>query len=138
MLANESGPAARLDVASVAGGRARTLFRAAGTEALHFQWEWTADGKAILVKKGSMPAAADELWLVPSRGHPGNWRSIFRTAPYMHDGSLATLEDVVEHYNRGGRANPFLDVEIRPLTLTETEKLELVAFLVALSGTLTR
>ena len=65
-------------------------------------------------------------------------REIARTAPYMHDGSLATLEDVVEHYNRGGRANPLLDVEVRPLTLTEAEKLELIAFLGALSGTLTR
>ena len=65
-------------------------------------------------------------------------REIVRTAPYMHDGSLTTLEDVVEHYNRGGHANPFLDVEMRPLGLTETEKLELIAFLGALSGTLTR
>ena len=70
MLGVESGHNARLDVASVAGGQPRTLFRAAGAEALHFQWEWTADGKAILVKKGPMPAAADELWFVPLEGTP--------------------------------------------------------------------
>ena len=38
-------------------------------------------------------------------------REIARTAPYMHDGSLATLEDVVDHYDRGGRPNPFLDLK---------------------------
>ena len=65
-------------------------------------------------------------------------REIVRTAPYMHDGSLTALDDVVEHYNRGGRANPFLDVEMRPLGLTETDKRELIAFLGALSGTMAR
>jgi len=54
----------------------------------------------------------------------------------MHDGSLATLDDVVEHDDRGGRANPFLDVELRPLHLTDAEKHDLVAFLGALSGSM--
>ena len=65
-------------------------------------------------------------------------REIDRTAPYMHDGSLATLEDVVEHYDRGGRANPYLDEELRPLRLTIEEKRGLVAFLRSLSGVLSR
>ena len=65
-------------------------------------------------------------------------REIERTAPYMHDGSLGTLEDVVDHYDRGGRANPFLDEELRPLRLTMGEKQDLIAFLRALSGTLSR
>ena len=52
----------------------------------------------------------------------------------MHDGSLATLEDVVEFYDDGGRVNPNLDPEIRPLRFTAEEKRDLVAFLQALSG----
>ena len=57
-----------------------------------------------------------------------------RTALYMHDGSLATLEGVVEFYSAGGRDNPFLDPQIRPRNLTEQEKLTLVAFLHSLTG----
>ncbi|MFQ5927128.1 MAG: cytochrome-c peroxidase [Terriglobia bacterium] len=62
-------------------------------------------------------------------------REVARTAPYMHDGSLATLEAVVEFYNRGGNRNPHLDSELRPLRLTAEEKQALVVFLKALSGT---
>ncbi len=61
-------------------------------------------------------------------------REVARTAPYMHDGSIATLEDVIEFYNRGGNANPNLDPEIHPLHLTADEKQALVAFLRSLSG----
>ncbi len=61
-------------------------------------------------------------------------REAARRAPYMHDGSLATLADVIEFYDRGGRDNPFLDGEIRPLKLTAEEKQALVAFIATLSG----
>jgi cytochrome c peroxidase len=61
-------------------------------------------------------------------------REIEHTAPYMHDGSLRTLEDVVEFYNKGGIANRNLDPNIKPLKLTDAEKRDLVAFLKALSG----
>jgi cytochrome c peroxidase len=61
-------------------------------------------------------------------------RNVALTAPYMHDGSLATLEDVVEFYNRGGGKNPHLDASIAPLGLSAEEKKDLVAFLKALSG----
>ena len=53
----------------------------------------------------------------------------------MHDGSIATLEEVVDFYDRGGNDNPFRDRELRPLRLTEEEKRALVAFLRSLSGT---
>ena len=56
-------------------------------------------------------------------------RDIARTAPYMHDGSLATLEDVVEHYNKGGVVNPQLDEGIFPLNLSDQEKADLVTFM---------
>jgi cytochrome c peroxidase len=56
-------------------------------------------------------------------------RNIALTAPYMHDGSLATLRDVVEHYDKGGTKNPWLSEKIFPLGLTEQEKQDLVTFL---------
>jgi cytochrome c peroxidase len=59
-------------------------------------------------------------------------RGVALTAPYMHDGSLKTLEDVVNFYNRGGGANPNLDPRLRPLGLSHDEARDLVAFLKAL------
>jgi cytochrome c peroxidase len=56
-------------------------------------------------------------------------REIARTAPYMHDGSLATLEDVIDHYDKGGIANEYLDEELFTLRLTSDEKAALVTFL---------
>jgi cytochrome c peroxidase len=61
-------------------------------------------------------------------------RDIERTAPYMHDGSLKTLEEVVAYYNKGGIKNKNLDERIKPLNLTAKEEAALVAFLKALSG----
>jgi cytochrome c peroxidase len=61
-------------------------------------------------------------------------RDIELTAPYMHDGSLKTLEDVVEHYDKGGNPNPSLDVDMKPLKLTKQESADLVAFMKALTG----
>jgi cytochrome c peroxidase len=61
-------------------------------------------------------------------------REIEHTGPYMHDGSLRSLEEVVEHYDKGGIKNPQLNQRIKPLHLTPQEKNDLVAFLKALSG----
>ncbi|MBK5292531.1 MAG: c-type cytochrome [Acidobacteriia bacterium] len=61
-------------------------------------------------------------------------REIARTAPYMHDGSLATLEEVIEYYDRGGNRSPGLDPEIRALHLSPTEKQSIIAFLRCLHG----
>jgi cytochrome c peroxidase len=61
-------------------------------------------------------------------------RNVALTAPYMHDGSLATLEEVVDFYNRGGGKNTYLDTSIAPLGFSAEEKKDLVAFLKALSG----
>ena len=67
-------------------------------------------------------------------------RNIELTAPYMHDGSLKTLEEVVDFYNNGGRVNPddpindFQSGGIRPLNLTDQQKADLVAFLKALTS----
>ena len=61
-------------------------------------------------------------------------REVARTAPYMHDGSLQTLDEVVDYYDRGGNPNPNLDEDLRPLNLSAGEKVALVAFLRSLSG----
>ncbi len=61
-------------------------------------------------------------------------RDIANTGPYMHNGSLKTLEEVVEHYDKGGIKNPWLHQDLKPLKFTVEEKADLVAFLKALSG----
>jgi cytochrome c peroxidase len=63
-------------------------------------------------------------------------REIARTPPYMHDGSIATLEEVIEFYDRGGNSNPYLDENIVPLRLSRSEKNAVLAFLRALSGSI--
>lgn len=60
-------------------------------------------------------------------------RNVEHRAPYMHDGSLQTLEEVVEFYNQGGRQNPNLSPSIHPLFLSLDEEKVLVEFLRALS-----
>ena len=60
-------------------------------------------------------------------------RNVALTAPYMHDGSLQTLWDVVAHYNEGGHENTWQDPQIRPLGLTEQQVDEVVAFLFTLT-----
>ena len=61
-------------------------------------------------------------------------RDVARTAPYMHDGSIASFADVVEFFDRGGNPSPGRDPRIVPLGLTEREKADLVAFLQSLTG----
>ena len=60
-------------------------------------------------------------------------RNIALTAPYMHDGRFSTLEEVIEHYNSGGKNHPNKSAHISGLGLTENEKAALVAFLKALT-----
>lgn len=67
-------------------------------------------------------------------------RNVAVTAPYMHDGSVKTLKDVVKHYNNGGRSegdpaqiNDYLSGGIRPLQLTEQQQDDLVAFMETLT-----
>jgi cytochrome c peroxidase len=61
-------------------------------------------------------------------------RNITRTAPYMHDGSEATLTDMVRFYDRGGLENPNLDAKMKPIHLMVEEREDLLAFLDALSS----
>ena len=83
-----------------------------------------------------------DLGRYPLTNDPRDWgvfkiptlREIEHTAPYMHDGSLKTLEEVVDYYDKGGNPNKNLDANIRKLNLTDQERKDLVAFLKALSG----
>ena len=57
-------------------------------------------------------------------------RNIVHSPPYMHDGSQKTLEEVIEWYDLGGHANPWLSDKMKKLNLTDQEKADLVAFMV--------
>jgi cytochrome c peroxidase len=63
-------------------------------------------------------------------------RNVALTAPYMHDGSQKTLEEVVEWYDKGGHPNDYLSKDVRKLNLTDEDKQDLVAFMKALTGEL--
>jgi cytochrome c peroxidase len=67
------------------------------------------------------------LWKVPSL------RNIALTAPYMHDGSLPTLEAVIDHYQTGGKAHPNRSLLLKPFALTAQERADLLAFLQSLT-----
>ncbi|MCA9041671.1 MAG: c-type cytochrome, partial [Planctomycetaceae bacterium] len=56
-------------------------------------------------------------------------REIARTGPYMHDGSMATLEEVMQHYNKGGIDNPYLDEEIFELGLSDEQIADIITFM---------
>jgi cytochrome c peroxidase len=61
-------------------------------------------------------------------------RNVARTAPYMHDGSLQTLNEVVDFYAGGTNSNPFLDKEIHEIKLSGQDRADLVEFLKSLDG----
>jgi cytochrome c peroxidase len=91
-----------------------------------------ADEGRFQLTRGT-PAAADA-----DRGafKTPTLREVSKHAPYMHDGSVATLREVVEYYNRGGNANPYLDPKMpkTPLGLSPAEVDALVAMLESLNG----
>ncbi|MFM7098804.1 MAG: cytochrome-c peroxidase [Gemmataceae bacterium] len=106
--------------------------------------------EGMLGRYGAQPTGQKNPELVGAFKTPP-LRQLLATAPYMHDGSLATLEDVVDFYEKGGNVNPFLDVRMRdyaaekatgnskavkplPLGLTPFEKKDLVNFMKALNG----
>ena len=63
-------------------------------------------------------------------------RNIANTAPYMHDGKLKTLQDVVDFYAGEGNSNPYLDHEMKSIALTGQDRRDLVEFMKSLSGSL--
>ena len=61
-------------------------------------------------------------------------RELGHTAPYMHNGAFATLEEVIDFYDAGGGESPNLDPLLRPLGLSAQDKSDLIAFLRSLTG----
>ncbi|WP_198017198.1 cytochrome-c peroxidase [Methylocapsa acidiphila] len=107
-------------------------------------------GKAAAILRSGDEKQLDELALQTSYSELGRFlvtkneadigafksetlRNIGVTAPYMHDGSLATLWDVMDHYNKGGVPNPYLDGGMQRLGLSEAEIDDVVAFLFSLT-----
>ncbi len=89
-------------------------------------------GEAPQSDLGRYEVTADpaDLWRIKTP----SLRNVALTAPYMHDGSLRTLEAVVRFYDRGGHRHPGLDPLIRPLGLSDGEARALVAFLRGLTA----
>jgi cytochrome c peroxidase len=111
------------------GGR---LLRGGGFHNLGIGWdprtETFADDGRHAVTKGSTLEAWPGTFKAPTL------REVSKHPPYMHDGSIATLREVIEFYNRGANPNPYLSAFIHPLRLTPTEIGELLAFLGTLDG----
>ena len=105
------------------------LFRRIGCAACH---QGVNVGGNLFEKVGifvTIPNKVAEVLRVPSL------RNVALTAPYMHDGSLPTLDAVLDHYAAGGSpADPTQDARIRPFRLEARERADLLAFLHALTG----
>jgi cytochrome c peroxidase len=125
-------------------------FHNVGVSARHQDFETLAKKALVALEKDSSREALDELALQTDLAELGRFvvtrnradigafktsqvRNVGVTAPYMHDGSMQTLWDVMDHYNRGGEANAYLDGGIEPLALSETEINQVVAFLFTLT-----
>jgi cytochrome c peroxidase len=125
-------------------------FHNVGVSARHEEFEKLANKAVEVLAKDSSKEELDRLALETDVSELGRFvvtrnpsdigafktsqvRNVGITAPYMHDGSMATLWDVIDHYNKGGEANPYLDGGIEPLNLSEAEVDDLVAFLFTLT-----
>lgn len=125
-------------------------FHNIGVSARHQNFEGLAKQALDALQKNPTKEAIDQLALQTDLAELGRFvvtrnrsdigafrtqqvRNVGVTAPYMHDGSMPTLWDVVDHYNRGGEANPYLDGGIEPLNLTDKEVDQVVAFLFTLT-----
>jgi cytochrome c peroxidase len=125
-------------------------FHNIGVSARHQDFEGLANRALTALEKDASEETIDQLALQTDLSELGRFvvsrdradigafktsqlRNVGVTAPYMHDGSIATLWDVMDHYNKGGEANAFLDGGIEPLALSEREIEQLVAFMFALT-----
>src|SRR5439155_18328694 len=108
--------------------KAEQLIKSGDTSAIDraaIQTDMSALGRFLITRKEPHIAA----FKTP------NLRNVLVTGPYFHDGSQETLWDVSDHYNKGdGLQNPYLDVDIQPLALTEADIDDLVAFLASLTS----
>lgn len=109
----------------------------AGCSTCHSGWRFTDDSFHDIGLADDDVGRGEHLPGITSMQHafktPG-LRNIDQRGPYMHDGSLATLEAVVDHYDKGGLKRPSLSGDMQPLGLTEREKQDLVAFMETLTS----
>lgn len=127
-------------------------FHNIGVSARHQDFEKLATTALAALAKDSSKESLDQLALQTNLSELGRFvvsrnrsdigafktsqlRNIGVTGPYMHDGTLSTLWDVIDHYNKGGEVNPYLDGGIEPLALTEREISQVVEFLFTLTDT---
>lgn len=116
------------------------VFRHVGCDNCHFGPTFS-DGRFLNIGVG-MDAPQPDLGRYEVTQNKNDWgafrvpilRDVALTYPYMHDGSLATLEEVVEYYDVGGIKNQNLHTLMRPLHLSDEDKKNLVSFLKALNG----
>jgi cytochrome c peroxidase len=125
-------------------------FHNVGVSARSQDFEKLAKNALIALAEDSSEEKLDELALSTELGELGRFMvtkhrpdigsfrtpimlNIGITPPYMHDGSLPTLWDVIDHYNKGGEANAFLDGAIEPLALEDEEINQLVALLFSMT-----
>jgi len=125
-------------------------FHNIGVSARHRDFEGLAKKALSMLSKDASKEKQDKLALETDLSELGRFvvtrnrsdigsfkteqlRNVGITAPYMHDGSLTTLWDVIDHYNKGGETNAYLDGGIEPLALSEREIDQLVAFLFSLT-----
>jgi cytochrome c peroxidase len=119
ILRHHVGPLAQQAERDLAQGHLASIDAAAITS------EMSVLGRFLITKKQSDIAS----FKTP------DMRNILVTGPYFHDGSMQTLWDVVDHYNKGdGLSDPWLDEDMQPLALTEPEITDLVAFLASLTS----
>src|SRR5204863_10086083 len=108
--------------------QAEQLIKTSDTSAIDqaaIQTDMSALGRFLITKKEPVIASLKTP----------NIRNVLVTGPYFHDGSQETLWDVIDHYNKGaGLQDPYLDQDIQPLALTESDIDDLVAFMAALTS----
>ena len=127
-------------------GRAHNI----GVSARHQDFELLARKALAAIRQDPSLRQLDELALTTNMSELGRFmvtrnegdiggfrssqlRNVGITAPYMHDGSMQTLWDTIDHYNKGGEANHYLDGGVEPLALSEQEIDQVVAFLFTLT-----